>query len=143
MSYRYLDDITMADVAFQAQGRNLAELFTSAWEATLSVMIEEAAALANHTCRQITVEEPKLDLLLYSFLQELIYYKDAETLLLRLEHCRIEAGTAATKLEALATGEQIDVERHRLGTDVKAVTFHKFSLSKDGEIWRTTVVLDV
>ena len=143
MSYRYRDDLSVADVAFEAEGASLEELFTSAWDATLRVMIENPSALSGESRKSIAIEDQSIDLLLHNFLQELIYYKDAETLLLRLEHCRIDAGTAATKLEALATGEQIDVERHRLGTDVKAVTFHKFSLSKDGEIWRTTVVLDV
>ncbi len=143
MSYRYRDDLSVADVAFEAEGTSLEELFTSAWDATLRVMIENPSALDGKSRKSITLEDQSVDLLLYNFLQELIYYKDAEALLLRLEHCRIDAGTAPAKLEALAAGEQIDVKRHRLGTDVKAVTFYRFSLRKEGELWCTTVVLDV
>ena len=133
----------MADVAFEAEGTSLEELFTSAWDATLRVMIENPTALHSSSRKSIAIEDQSVDLLLVNFLQELIYYKDAEALLLRLEHCRIEDGTKAVKLEALAAGEQIDAKRHRLGTDVKAVTFHRFSLWQEGELWRTTVVLDV
>jgi SHS2 domain-containing protein len=133
----------MADVAFEAEGTSLEELFTSAWDATLRVMIENPTALHSNSRKSIAIEDQSVDLLLYNFLQELIYYKDAEALLLRLEHCRIDGGTTPVKLEALAAGEQIDAKRHRLGTDVKAVTFHRFSLKQEGELWRTTVVLDV
>jgi SHS2 domain-containing protein len=106
-------------------------------------MIENPSELHSKSSKNIAIEEQSVDLLLYNFLQELIYYKDAEALLLRLAHCRIEAESEAAILHALATGEQIDLNRHHLGTDVKAVTFHRFSLSKEGELWRTTVVLDV
>jgi SHS2 domain-containing protein len=143
MSYRYRDDLSVADVAFEAEGTSLEELFTSAWDATLQVMIENPSALGSKSRRSIAIENQSVDLLLYNFLQELIYYKDAEALLLRLEHCRIDAGTSPAKLEALAAGEPIDSKRHHLGVDVKAVTFYRFCLKHEGELWRTTVVLDV
>jgi len=146
MPYRFVDDLTVADVAFEARGTSLEELFCSAWQATLQVMIEDPSALTGTESRTFALEEPSLDLLLYNFLQELIYYKDAEDLLLRLEDCRIqfreqEGGPA--RLQALASGQTIDPEAHRLGTDVKAVTFYNFSLHRDNRGWRATVVLDV
>ena len=152
MPYRYLDDLTTADVAFEARGGTLEELFTSAWEATVLVMVEDPAALAELAARgrteirSITVEEPSLELLLHSFLQEAIYYKDAESLLLRIETCRVSEGREpgeAARVEARAVGEPIDPERQRLGTDVKAVTFFHLSLTRDSRGWRATVVLDV
>ena len=146
MPYRYVDELTVADVGFQAWGDNLEELFYSAWQATLQVMIEDPSILTATESRAFTLEEPSLDLLLYNFLQELIYYKDAEGLLLRIEECRIrfreqEAGPAG--LQARASGQAIDPEAHRLGTDVKAVTFYNFNLQRDSRGWSATVVLDV
>ena len=146
MPYRFVDDLTVADVAFEARGTSLEELFCSAWQATLQVMIENPSALAGVESRAIALEEQSLDLLLYNFLQELIYYKDAEGLLLRIDDCRIqfreqEAGTA--RLQARVSGQTIDSEAHRLGTDVKAVTFYNFSLHRDNLGWLATVVLDV
>ena len=85
-------------------------------------------------------------MLLHSFLQEAIYYKDAESLLLRIETCRVSEGREpgeAARVEARAVGEPIDPERQRLGTDVKAVTFFRLSLTRDSRGWRATVVLDV
>lgn len=146
MPYRFVDDLTVADVAFEAQGATLEELFTAAWQATLRVMIENPSALVGVESRAIALEEQSLDLLLYNFLQELIYYKDAEGLLLRIEECRIhweEGSGSSAGLEARASGQAVDPKFHRLGTDVKAVTFYNFSLTRDRRGWKATVVLDV
>jgi len=146
MPYRYLDGLSIADVAFEARGDTLEELFTAAWEATLEVMIENPASLARVESRRIALEETSLDLLLHNFLQELIYYKDAEGLLLTIEDCRIqwrEGRSKSVNLEARASGVTIDPKIHRLGTDVKAVTFYHFDLVRENRGWRATVVLDV
>jgi SHS2 domain-containing protein len=150
MPFRYLEDLTVADVAFEARGATLDELFRAAWAATLQVMIEDPNALIPIETRTIAIQEPDLDLLLHNFLQELIFYKDAEGLLLRIEECRVhwqeDRGLGRGKparLEAQAGGQAIDPKVHRLGTDVKAVTFFRFELNRDGEGWKTTVVLDV
>ena len=146
MPYRYLDDLTVADVAFEARGSSLEELFTAAWEATLQVMIENPSSLEKVESRKIALVEPSLDLLLHNFLQELIYYKDAEGLLLRIEDCRIrwvEGRSKSAGLDARARGQTIDPKVHRLGTDVKAVTFYRFDLARENRGWRATVVLDV
>ena len=146
MPFRYLDELTVADVAFEARGATLEELFTAAWDATLQVMIEEPTSLNKIESRTMALEEVSLDLLLHSFLQELIYYKDAEALLLRIEDCRIrwvEGEDKAARLEARAGGQTIDPQVHNLGSDVKAVTFHRFDLAQENQGWRATVVLDV
>jgi len=146
MPYRYLDDLTVADVAFEARGSSLEELFTAAWEATLQVMIENPNSLGKVESRNIALVEPSLDLLLHNFLQELIYYKDAEGLLLRIEDCRIqwvEGRSKFARLDAQARGQMIDPKVHRLGTDVKAVTFYRFDLARENRGWTATVVLDV
>ena len=146
MPYRYLDDLTVADVAFEARGSSLEELFTAAWEATLQVMIENPNSLGKVESRNIALVESSLDLLLHNFLQELIYYKDADGLLLRIEDCRIrwvEGRSKFARLDARGRGQTIDAKIHRLGTDVKAVTFYRFDLARENREWRATVVLDV
>ena len=146
MPYRYLDDLSVADVAFEAQGSTLEELFTAAWQATLQVMIRNPTALAAVEKRGIDLEEASLDLLLHNFLQELIFYKDAEGLLLRIEDCQIqweEGSSKSARLQARAGGQSADPEIHRLGTDVKAVTFYRFNLVRENRKWKATVVLDV
>ena len=146
MPYRYLDDLTVADVAFEARGATLEELFTAAWAATLGVMIENPESLGTLETRTITLEEPSLDFLLHNFLQELLYYKDAEGLLLRIEDCRIhclEDKGEPARLAARARGQAVNPRIHILGTDVKAVTYFRYALTRERRGWKATVVLDV
>jgi SHS2 domain-containing protein len=146
MTYRYLDDLTVADVAFEARGATLEELFVAAWEATLGVMIENPDSLSRDESRTISLEEPSLDLLLRDFLQELIFYKDADGVLLRIEECRVRwsaEGEEPARLAARAWGQEVNHRKHILGTDVKAVTFFRFDLTRERRGWRATVVLDV
>jgi SHS2 domain-containing protein len=146
MPYRYLDDLTVADVAFEARGSTLEDVFIAAWEATLGVMVENPESIGEVETRDITLEEPNLDFLLHNFLQELLFFKDAEGLLMRIEECRIrcnpDSGEPA-RLEARARGEQLDPRTHILGTDVKAVTFYRYELTRERRSWKATVVLDV
>jgi SHS2 domain-containing protein len=119
-------------------------VITAAWEATLGVMIDaHAGALAPRVHRRIRLQDQALDQLLHSFLEEQLYLKDAEGLLLQLESCRVERKAEQWRVRGTARGEQADHRRHRLGTDVKAVTWHHFALVQEEGRWRATVVLDV
>ena len=86
MPYKFLDEIATADIAFEATGRDLPELFSDAADATMNVMIDNLDAIEARETRQIELSNDKLDMLLFDFLQELIYFKDAERLLLRVRH---------------------------------------------------------
>jgi SHS2 domain-containing protein len=97
-------------------------------------MVEELESIEPREKRRISLEKPELDLLLFAFLQELIYYKDAEGLLLRVPAVRIEEA-GGWRLEAEAAGETIDPSRHRMWVDVKAITLHRFSLEETGRGW--------
>ncbi|GAB4259195.1 MAG: archease [Deferrisomatales bacterium] len=141
--YRYLEDVAIADVAFEAWGESLEELFRAAWEATLAAMVAEVESVRPQTRRTFRLEDPAADLLLVRFLQELVFRKDAEQLLLRPGWIRIRSRPGGLTLDAEAWGERIDPERHRLLADVKAVTFHRLAVEHTASGWKGTVVLDV
>jgi SHS2 domain-containing protein len=143
MNYRYLDDIAIADAAFEAVGEDLPSLFKAAAAATMHVMVDPPSAIEGKTSRKIRLADEELDLLLFQFLQELIYYKDAEDLLLRVPEIAVEKGEGGYVLEATARGEHRDPERHRLVVDVKAVTLHRLRVKRVQNGWEATVVLDV
>src|SRR6185295_1156008 len=90
MPYHYLEEIGTADIAFEATGRDLPELFRAAADATVNVMIDNIDAIHPVETRQIELSNDKLDMLLFDFLQELIFLKDAERLLLRMRQMEIE-----------------------------------------------------
>ena len=141
--YRYLEEIATADVAFEARGVTLEETFLAAADATLNTMVEEIGTIAPREHREISVAADSLDLLLLELLQELVYHKDADRLLLRVRDLRIEETGSGYRLHADAYGETIDPGKHPLLADVKAVTLHRLSVEKTLSGWRAVVVLDV
>jgi len=143
MPYQFLEDVAIADIAFEAWGKDFEEVFTASADATLNVMIEDLDAVQPRESRPLDLGADALDLLLFNFLQELIYYKDAEQLLLRVPELRIEPLQDRWVLRAVARGERLDPERHRQRVDVKAVTLHRFRLEPTEQGWHAFVILDI
>jgi SHS2 domain-containing protein len=144
MPYHYLEEIGTADIAFEATGRDLPELFRDAADATMNVMIDNLEAIEPREARHIELSSDEIDMLLFDFLQELIYFKDAERLLLRIRDVRIEERDGNYLLKAETAGEPLDAARHHQRADVKAVTLHNFSVKKEEDGgWKARVLLDI
>lgn len=143
MPYQFLDDVATADIAFQATGRTLKEMFGACADATTNVMVEDLETIEPQLRRSIHLEHKDIEMLLFQFLQELIYFKDAENLLLRMAHLNIIKKNDIYQLKAEAKGEAIDPHKHRLSVDIKAVTFHRFKIEKTEDSFKATVVLDI
>ncbi len=143
MPYHYLEDVGTADIAFEATGCDLPELFTAAADATMNVMIDNLDAIESRETRQIELSNDNVEMLLFDFLQELIYFKDAKRLLLRARETQIDEKGGAYFLKVRVTGEQLDAARHQQRADVKAVTFHGFYVKKHDGGWKAKVLLDI
>jgi len=143
MPYHYLEDIAIADVAFEARGRSLEEMFAASADALLNVMVADPAAVRESEEVNIRLENRDLEMLLFDLLCELVFYKDSRLLLLRVKSASIELLDDNYTLTAVARGERIDPSRHPLTVDVKAVTLHRFTVEETAEGWRSEVVLDI
>ncbi len=143
MGYEFLEDVAIADVAFSAWGRTPEELFTEAAKATTNVMVRNLDGVEKRNKREIQVRAKALDLLLFNFLQEVIYYKDAEMLLLASFRIKIEKKDDEYELSGDAFGEVLDPTRHQQVVDVKAVTLHRFQVVQSQKDWKAFVILDI
>jgi SHS2 domain-containing protein len=141
--YHFLEEMATADIAFEAWGATLEETFTAAADATMNVMVEELDSIEPSQERILALENDQLDLLLLNFLQELIYFKDAEQLMLRVVHVALQADQPPFSLKAIARGELLIPERHHPRVDVKAVTLHEFRLEMTDQGWRAFIILDI
>ena len=141
MPYEFPDDGVTSDVTFHAWGRSLEELFTAAADATLNVMVRSLDSVQPLETRSVSVEADALDLLLMRFLDELVYRKDVEELLLRATEVHVDTGR--NRVQALLSGERIDPKRHELVADVKAVTLHDLRVERTATGWDAHVTLDV
>jgi len=141
MPYRYLEDIATADAAFEVKGRTLEELFRDAAIATFEVMVE-MKSVKNEITKTIELENKTVDGLLFDWLSELVYLKDAEAIVFSKFDVNIRKNDVY-KLNAIASGEGIDPEKHNLRSDVKAVTYHMYEVKEAKDHWSAKVILDI
>ncbi|HLI46713.1 MAG TPA: archease [Geobacterales bacterium] len=140
--YRYLEDIAIADLAFEVQAKNLENLFKLAGKAVSNAMVLDLNSIKKEITKDILIESEDLEILLYNFLEEIIYYKDTEGLVFSDFDVSIETN-GKKKLKAKAYGEKLDYKRHETLVDVKAVTMHLFELKQKNGFWYARIVLDV
>jgi SHS2 domain-containing protein len=101
--------------------------------------VEDLTTIAPQEERTLEVHEEQLDLLLLQFLQELLFYKDAQRLLLRVSEVQITTHDQGFTLAAQAAGEPLDPARHALGADVKGVTLHRLQVVQTSNGWEAPV----
>lgn len=143
MAYRYLEDIATADAAFEATGRTREELIIAAADALMNVMVENLDSIESQRIVDIGLEADTFEMLLFRLLDDLVYYKDAERLLLRIREVDLCTRGESLCFIAHAYGEEIDPGKHHLVVDVKAVTMHLYKVEETEEGWKATVVVDV
>lgn len=141
-AFEFVDDVT-SDLSFVARGATLGEVFEAAAAAFLAATLENPESLRETERRPIELAEPDRELLLLAFLNELVYLRDAERLLLRAHRLEVDDGEGQARLRGELAGERIDRSRHALASDVKAATAHGLRLAGAPGAYRATVTLDV
>ena len=139
--YVVLEDVAVADCALDIEGADLADLFETAARALAELMVDPAT-LPTTVERTVVLSAPRLDLLLYDFLSELIYRKDRDREVFTTARVRV-SGAGPVQLTAEVRGGVIDYERTALRADPKAVTFHRFAVTETDGAWRAQVVIDI
>jgi SHS2 domain-containing protein len=132
-----------SDLSFVARGATCEEALCAAAEALLAATVEDPARVGGSVTRTVRLEETELDLLLMGFLNELVYLRDAEGLLLRPRRLHLERVGEGGRLEAELVGEPWDPARHEAAGEVKAVTAHGLALRATPEGWEARATLDV
>jgi SHS2 domain-containing protein len=142
MPYRHAEDGPQSDATIEAWAGDLPGMLAGAWRAALEIMIDDADTLPETERIDIALDAEDEEILLYKLLGELLYYKDAEGLLLKLDTPKVSRDDDGLHLRATARGARIGADTVGLGTDVKAVTFHQFRAEKSRSGWTCRVVLD-
>jgi len=139
--YKFLEGIVTADLAFEATGKDLNELFTNA---ALAVLESQARleTVEPRMAKKVVLENEDIGQLLFDFLNEIIFFKDAEQLIFKTVKVSITRN-AKYRLAAVLKGEKIDLKKHKLGNDLKAVTMHKFGIKETPKGWKCRVVIDI
>lgn len=143
MPYKFLEDIAIADVAFESTGTTLKELLESSALAVTNTMVKNLDAIEQKVEKKFTIEGDNAEKLLFNFLQEIIFYKDAELLLFNKFDLDIVPKKSKFQLSVKAYGEKLDMKKHELLVDVKAVSLHNFKIEETKHGWIASVILDV
>lgn len=143
MSYRFLEETAIADIAFEAEGRTPSELFSNAALAVTNTMVKDVNSVERKVVKNVQLEADDPETLLYGFLQELIFYKDAELLIFSRYDLDVTEEKGKWLLRANIHGEELNQEKHQLVADVKAVSLHNYKVRKTADGWNAEVIIDV
>lgn len=122
-------------MGFEVYGRSLEEVFENAAHALFSLIVDRET-VEPEIGKRIEVEGNGE--LLIVFLNELLYLWDTEGFIPKELSLKIN-----NKVTGNVVGQLFDPHRHIIKTEVKAVTYHKFSLKETGEGFVATLVVDV
>ena len=125
-----------ADMMVRAFGSTLEECFGNAAYA----LFDQTVDLSNvGTSESVDIRVTGIDDedRLFSFLSEMLFIEDADNLILREFDVRFEGDDVVCR----ARGETLDRTRHRVRSEVKAVTYHMMVIDRDTP--SVTVLFDV
>lgn len=144
IKYRVLEEIAIADIAIEAYGKNLNELF----ENCAFAVFEESADLSKIDKKEkksMKLKSDNIEDLLFDFLSEILFLKDKYSFLFKSSQVNIFKDNAGKsyKLTAELNGEKLNRKKHELRNDIKAITLHMFKVEKNKDNYKAFFVVDV
>jgi len=125
-----------ADTGFEIYGKNMEELYKNAAHALFSLIVD-AENVSTKTGKRIDIRDE--DNLLIVFLNELLYLWDTEGFIPKELSLKVEDGRVAGSV----AGGFFDPDKHTLKNEVKAVTYHKFSVIEEKGILKARIIVDL
>jgi len=135
--YHHIDHT--ADLGIKAFGDTLAELFENAAFGLFDSITNLEKVRPNSEC-SVEVQASDREALLVNWLSELNYlfltrkelFKSFQVKEIDDEH-----------LTATVEGEQLNLDRHEIYTEIKAVTYHKLYVKESDQGWEAQVIFDL
>jgi SHS2 domain-containing protein len=128
-----------ADTGIRAFGKDLKEVFENAAYGMLS-LVADLSKVQEKESRDVAVEAEDREELLVEWLNELLYLLEVDGLIFK----SFKIGEIDDHhLKAKVFGELVDREKHDLGIDIKAVTYHMLKVARTDNAWETQVIFDV
>lgn len=141
-SFQFLEDIALADIAFEAKGDSVEDLFRGATEALLEILADPTTVTASWT-RQITKTDEGVANLLFEWLSEIVYWKDAAGVVFREAPLALTCENGQWILHSTLVGASVDRRSQELRNDVKGITKHLYRVEQERTTWKARVVVDV
>lgn len=131
-----------ADIGIAAYGKNKKEVFINVAKGMFEIIAGENKNLKENFYGKIKLEADNLEGLLFAWLNELLYI--GETRLVILNKFQIKE-LSDYQIKAEVGGTKINPPSIKIEKEIKAVTYHRLEIKKDGEsgLWRAQVIFDI
>ncbi len=128
-----------ADVGIKAYGKTISEAFENAAKAMFEIITDnsEIESIGQYN---IELAAPDLEQLLVDWLSELLYINTTKNLVFGF--FKVEINEKENKLSAKIFGEKFNISKHKIGTEIKAVTYHMLEVKNKKPI-HVQVLFDV
>jgi SHS2 domain-containing protein len=135
-----------ADVGIRAWGDDLKEVFEAAAKGMVSIVVD-SGSVKERVKREIGVEAENIEELLIKWLREILFSMEREGVL----YSQIEVKEAnfygregdSYRILGDLSGERLNMTRHGICTEIKAVTRHGFFLKRRKRGWEAQILFDV
>jgi SHS2 domain-containing protein len=128
-----------ADIGIRVRAGTLEELFADAARGLFSVMVENMTAVRAVDEVTFRVDGDDVEELFHDWLADLLFAFNGRRLVLAEFDVQFEA----SGLTATARGEPIDLGRHEIDVEVKAITWCGLKVEHQPDGWLAEVVVDI
>jgi SHS2 domain-containing protein len=128
-----------ADVGLRVKATSVNDLFTDAARGLFSLIAPNLNAVRPVSTKRIALTAEDYDYLFFDWLNELLYAFESQHLVLAEFDVQIQT----LSLHAECHGEVWSAERHGVGKEVKAITYHGLKVEQHGGQWSAEVIVDI
>jgi SHS2 domain-containing protein len=128
-----------ADLGLRIRADDLNTLFAEAGRALFSIIVENPQDIRTVEEIPFTIKGNEAEELLHDWLTELLFTFHVHRLLL----VKFDVNIQASGLTAIAQGEKIDLKRHEINHEIKAITWHGLKVLQSPTGWLAEVIVDI
>lgn len=128
-----------ADVGIKAFGKNISEAFENAAKGMFDI-ITDNSEIESVGQYDITLDAPDLEQLLVDWLSELLFLNTSKNLVFGF--FKVELDEKKNHLSAKVFGEKYNISKHKIGVEIKAVTYHMLEV-KNKRPYHVQVLFDI
>ncbi|MFH1701592.1 MAG: archease [Candidatus Zixiibacteriota bacterium] len=136
------DNLSVTDIGIDISGDSLEELFIAGAEGMFDIILESSAQMGNFEDR-IELSSNSVDGLFIDWLSELLYLFDAKGLIATTFDLSIEERTDGYFLTGKINYRKFDLNVDVAKNEIKAVTYYKVNIKREGDIYSTSVIFDL
>lgn len=128
-----------ADLGLRIRANDQATLLAEAGLALTECLVDDISTVRPTSRETIEIAGDDPEYLLFDWLRELLLRFETTKML----YSQIKVTLTPSGLSATAAGEPLDAERHPLGHEVKAITYHGLKCVCEGDEWLAEVIVDI